>query len=53
MIEAKVTRPAKAGDPYRSSVKRTRATATIDCATRASCIDTRTRRMLGTASSAR
>ena len=48
-----VTSPAKAGDPYRSRVKRTSATLTIDCATRAICIETSTRPRVGTRSSAR
>ena len=48
-----VTSPAKAGDPYRSRVNRTIATLTIDCATRAICIEMSTRPRVGTRSSAR
>ena len=50
---ANVTRPANAGEPKRSSVKSTRATPTIDCAMRATCMLTSTRARVGTRSSAR
>jgi hypothetical protein len=50
---AKVTIPARAAESKASSVKSTSATLTIDCATRAICIETRTRHNVGTRSSAR
>ena len=50
---AKTTRPANGADPYRSSVKSTSATPTIDCAMRAICIESSTRPRFGTRSSSR
>ena len=50
---ANVTTPANADEPYRSRVKSTSATLTIDCAIRATCIDMSTRARVGTRSRAR
>ena len=50
---ANVTSPANAAESYRSSVKSTMATPTIDCATRAICMLSSTRPRVGTRSNAR
>jgi hypothetical protein len=50
---ANVTIPASAAESNSSSVNSTSAMLTIDCATRAICIDSRTRHSVGTRSSAR